>query len=486
MLFHTLLSPGTDNYFNQLAWTFHGSVDESVLQRAWQSVVDRHTSARTAFLWKQHTEPLQVVVPQAELPWRVLDWTSVSAEECEEGLEALLVRERALGFDLSCPPLMRVTLVRLPEGALRVIWNFHHLVLDGWSVGLFLQELFATHEALAAGTPRPAAPTPPYREYIAWLRRQDTVRTESFWRERLAGFGAPTPLPMDQAPLRSATGPQQELTLSLTAPETAALNHFAREHQLTLGTLLHASWALVLARYSGNEDVVFGSTVAGRPPELEGAESTIGLFINTLPVRARVSGEASVRTWLRRFQESLAEQRPHEHAALVQVQSWSELPRGTPLFESLLVVESYPVDASVHQSARHLDVRSLETFDQTSYPLTANVFPGDALRFLLQYDPQRFEAEAMQRLLGHWKTALASLISSAEQRLFEVSLMDEQERNQVVVEWNDTHLALPFEPCFPQLFEQQAARTPDTLAASCDDQARPTRYAPGTAASARS
>ncbi|MGZ6029742.1 MAG: non-ribosomal peptide synthetase, partial [Myxococcaceae bacterium] len=307
---------------------------------------------------------------------------------------------------------------------------------------------------------------------IAWLHRRDTRADESYWRSYLEGFSSPTPLPADTraAPPKGEHSPQHMLEVGLSAEATASLQAFARQHQLTAHTLAMAAWALVLSRYSGEQDVLFGNTVAGRPPELPGAEAMVGLFINSLPTRVRIpSATSPLLPWLQSLQARQVEQHQYEHSPLVQVQGWSQVPRGMPLFESLVVFENYPLDASV-LSASSLQVEDVRAFERTNYPLTLSVLPGAALRLRAVYDSPRFEHAAMERLLGQWRQALTALVAPTATRLGDVSLLSASERQQVVEEWNQTRADFPGEACIHHLFERQVALRPESIALEFGEQ----------------
>ncbi|QRN95172.1 non-ribosomal peptide synthase/polyketide synthase [Archangium violaceum] len=466
LLFHALLSPDSGVYVQHLAWSFHAPVRLDAFRRAWETVVERHPILRTAFLWENLPEPLQAVQDRVELPWREHDWRDTPPAELPARLKAFLHEDGTRGLELSRAPLLRLAVLRLPGEVLRFVWTFHHLLLDGWSMGLVLRELFESYEALAQGREPALRRTPPYRDYMAWLARQELSSAESFWREALAGFSAPTPLPGARPGRPEESGEVVERELHLPTEATTALNAFARQHQLTLNTLVQGAWALVLGRYAGTEDVVFGTTVAGRPPELPDVESMVGLFLNTLPVRVRLPAGERVLPWLRRIQARQLELGQREHLPLVRLQSWSELPPGTPLFESFLVFENYPVDASLKDRAGALDVRDLYGSDRTNYPLAATAVPHARLLLKLAYDTSRFAPDTIGRLLEHWRQVLEELVARPEQRLNELSLLSSAERHQLLVEWNDTRTELPPEPLAHRLFEALAARTPEAIAIS--------------------
>src|SRR6266850_834097 len=290
MLFHTLYAPESGVYVEQLTCILRGDLDATELGRAWQRVVNRHPVLRTAFVWEGVNEPVQIVHPRLELPIERLDWSALPPEDQERRLETYLETDRRRSFPLARAPLMRLALIRLSAEAHRFVWTHHHLLLDGWSVPLVMKEVFDHYSALREGRelhlPRPG----PYQAYVTWLKKQSLSEAEAYWRGKLTGFSAPTRLAVDRGETGMAGSREgyDEQQLKLSAATTSALNAWARTHHLTLNTLAQAAWAILLSRYSGDEDVVYGATVSGRPPDLPGVEAMVGLFINTLPVRVRV------------------------------------------------------------------------------------------------------------------------------------------------------------------------------------------------------
>ncbi|MBZ4423317.1 non-ribosomal peptide synthetase, partial [Myxococcus sp. RHSTA-1-4] len=464
MLFHTLAEPGSGVYVSQLAWTFGGTVDLDVFRRAWEAAVARHPLLRTSFVWDGLEEPLQVVHPSVALPWEEHDWRGVPESEQQARFEALSAGDRARGFDPLRAPLTRLTVVRLDEHVHRVLWTHHHLLMDGWSLGLLLQGLFSSYEELRAGRAPQQGEALAFRDYVAWLRRQPLERTEAYWRQALRGFTAPTPLPGLLPERARAVQSRAELRAPLSAEATSALQSFVRQHQLTPNAVVQAAWALVLSRHTGEDDVVFGATGSGRSAELPGIDRAVGLFINTLPVRTRVEEEARVLAWLKGLHAQQGEQRHHEHAPLVRIQGWSEVPRGAPLFQSLFVFENYPVDAAVKSARAELGIRDVSALEQTDMPLVAIIVPGPRMELRLAFDTARFEPGRLERLLKHWALAVEALVARPEARLGELSLLSEAERKQVLEEWSATASEYPRDATLPEVFSQVVARFPDNIA----------------------
>ena len=472
MLFHTLYAPTSGVYFEQFSCVLQGGMSVSAFKESWQRVIDRQTILRTAFMWEGLEKPLQVVRRKISLPWQQQDWRGVSELESQRRLNAFLEEDRNTGFDLSKAPLMRLALFRLTDDSYQFVWSFHHLLMDGWSMFLLLKEVFDLYDALSQGREPSLGPSYPYRDYIAWLQQQDISTAEAFWRETLKGFTTPTPLGVDKAPgiLPSQGEDYGKSHISVSASATVALQQLARKHQLTLNTFIQGAWALLLSRYTGKDDVVFGATTNGRPVSLPGVESMIGLFVNTLPLRVRLPKDAKVIPWLKEIQDRQIDGRQYDYSPLVQVQGWSEVTRGVPLFESIQVLENYPRDSMQWAEKGSIDLRNFHSFEKTNYPISIVGVPGPELMIEIWYDTRRFEGEMIERMLGHLKSLVESIASDPDQRLRTIGLLTEQERRQILYEWNDTTTLYERGTSIHELFERQVERTPDAAAVSCGEQ----------------
>ena len=332
--FHALRDPASTTYFEQSVLRIEGFLNREVFRRAWEEVTARHAILRTRIVWEGLEHPLQLVQPTVDLPWAEQDWRGSHVDGQQARLENFLDTDRVQGFDLTEAPLMRVTLLQVAENSVFFVWSFHHLILDRWSVDLLRQEVWSSYQNLVQGQPLVFNPLRPYREYLGWLQDQDLNTAEQYWRHLLSGFAEPTVLGVDQAPSariehQESEYDSEEVTLSETA--TAALSRWARQQQLTENTVVQGALAVLLSSYSGSEDVVFGTTVSGRSAaRLPGIESMVGLFINTLPVRVRVSPDHSLVGWLTELQEQHVTLREYEYTPLFEIQKWSEVSAGHP------------------------------------------------------------------------------------------------------------------------------------------------------------
>ncbi|MDY7096361.1 MAG: condensation domain-containing protein, partial [Acidobacteriota bacterium] len=333
MMFHTLHDPEDGPYIAQFQNVFPGDLDVDSFARAWARVAQRNPVLRTSYHWDDLEQPLQAVHAESEVPVDVRDWRELSAQEQAEALGEYLFEDRRRGFEFSSAPLLRFLLVRETDDRYRTVGTLHQSLFDGWSLPEVMEEFSTIYQSMTQALDPDLPDRRPYRDYIEWLTRQDQQAAQEYWQTTLAGFAEPTPLVYDRPADDSLPSIHGEQTHVLTAALTAELDTVARNHRLTLNTLVQGAWALLLARYSRTRDVVFGVTVSGRPPALEGVEQMIGLFINTLPLRVQLAPDAEVGSWLQKLQEQQAELGQYEYSSLADVQRWSDVGGGRALFD---------------------------------------------------------------------------------------------------------------------------------------------------------
>ncbi|WP_116201694.1 non-ribosomal peptide synthetase [Amycolatopsis circi] len=453
MVFHALSQPGERVYFQQVGFVLDGVDDLAALERAWQQVVDRTPVLRTRIAWEGVPEPVQVVQRQVPVPIARHDWRDRTPDERDQSWQDLLAADRAQGLDFTEMPLLRLAFARLSDTEVRVLWTFHHVLLDGWSVFGVLSDVFAAYSR--AELPE----RPPFRDYVAWLDRQDDAAAEEHWRRELGSLVAPARLPYDRAPAQAHTSRSSEW-LRVPVENSGRLRDFARRAGLTLNTVLQGAWALVLARLSGERDVCFGTTVSGRPVDLPGADDITGIFINTLPVRVTVTG-ADVTEWLAQLQSAQVESRRYGHLPLTKLQAWSGCSGG--LFDSIVVFENYPIDNASTPGLRLRDVDAAET---TNYPISVVASPGEQLTLDVGYDPDLFDTETAERITRQL-LAVLDAFSAGPGSLEDIDLLTEAERHRVLVDWNDTSQPPP-EDDLADLFAAQVRQAPEAVAVTGD------------------
>jgi surfactin family lipopeptide synthetase C len=464
MIFHSLYKPELSEYFEQISLTLNGALNVAIFEKAWQRVVDRNPPLRTSFHWEGLERAVQVVHRKVKVPLYLRDLRfQLPASQAEE-IQAFLRSDRVRRFDITQAPLMRLALFRLAEASYQFIIAFHHAILDGWSLNLVLKEFAQFQEAFYRQLYVDLPLTRPYAQYIGWLQQRDRGSSEIYWRRLLASYKGSVRMPIDRALGREQQSDSGagEHRFHLSRAKGVALQAFARQHGFTLNTLVQAAWSLLLNCYTGERDVAFGTVVSGRPPELEGVESMVGLFINTLPTRVDTSPNQHLLPWLRNLQGQQLESRQHEFNSLVQIHGWSEVPRDKPLFDTVLVFNNFPSYAPNHPNGSD-DGRVL-AFERLSDPLTLMVAPSGDLQFKLLYMTHRFEPRDIERMAGQFRVVLEAMVADSERRLGDLPLLSRAEREQILVEWNNTERNCGREINLVALFQQQVERTPESEA----------------------
>ncbi len=465
ILFHTIQSEASGVYVEQYSCTITGDLDSKAFHRAWELVVQRHPALRTFITWERRAQPLQIVRDSVKVPWTDLDWMESPFPAREARLKSQLEDDRRKGLDLAVAPLMHFTLIKLSPGTHRFIWTFHHIILDGWSMRLVFREVLGSYKAHKDGKELVLDPPRPYCDYIAWLGEQDLYSAEIFWIDRLSKFTEPTRFPPAiQRPRRwNSHTTYHRKHLSLSKSKTSEITSMAKNNGLTLNTLVMGAWALLLSRYSNQEDIIYGVTASGRMPSLSGIEKVIGLCINTLPMRIRLEREDVLLPWLNDVQRRLAEIREYEYTPLVNIKRWSEMPNDRPLFETILVFENHLV-AAVPEQLGNIDIGEVEYLEQSNYPLALLAVPSDNLEFIAVYDSTQFSEATITRMLLHLQNLLIDFTKSPESRILDLALLDEEERHDMLVEWNPNTTTLPESLCIHQLIERRVEQTPDATA----------------------
>ncbi|WP_249605195.1 non-ribosomal peptide synthetase [Chromobacterium sp. IRSSSOUMB001] len=454
LLFHALYDEReVDAYHVRNRFELRGVLDACRLRRAAEALLQRHPNLRSAFVYKGLAQPRQVVPREFELDWREEDLSGQNAAALDALLEADLRRR----FDPGKPPLLRFILVKLDAERHQLLWSFHHLLFDGWSMPILMDELFALYRQGESAALPPAAP---YRDYLAWLQQQDKAAAARAWAASLEALDEP-------AKLAAAAAGERQLTLSRQT-ETAPLQARARQLGVTLNTLLQAAWAILLARLSASDDVVFGVTVSGRPPELPGVERMVGLLINTVPLRLRLRPEETLAALLQRLQTQQAALIEHQHLSLAEIQ---QAAGRTELFDTLLVFESYPAlpgaaDGKVADGLALIPLGG-DGADTSHYPLSLCAVPGPELELRFGYRPDLFSADAVDGIARQLLELLRLIAEQPELPLSRLQPATPAQQDALAA-WNRTAAPLPA-ATLTQLLERQAELSPDAEALRFDE-----------------
>lgn len=453
MLFHALSEPHGGVDIEQLVFTLREPVEASRLRAAWERVVARHGILRTAFQAAAGGMQ-QTVHKSVALPFVVEDAPGMDAAAFATWLKA----DRARGFSMESAPLMRFHLFHRADDDWCLVWTFHHILLDGRSFPPLIREAFGFYDSPDA--PEPAAARS-YADFIAWHAALDHAASEKFWREQLKGFRAPTPLAIEGLGTLTAEREQGDAEVLLSAETTSTLIAFAAQNGVTLNTLVQAAWAILLHRYSGEEDVCFGATRACRRGTLDGAEVMVGLFINTVPVRTSVSADRTLTTLLHDLRAGWVAMRPHEHTPLARVQAGSEVPPGQPLFHTLVVFENYDLPSHFRDLGGPWERRELRLHEQTSFPICLAAYAGERLRLVAEYDRSRLDDALVRALLSHVRSLLEAMPLHAGGTIGDLTLLTGEEATAAMAA---NTRDFPVSETLHAQFSRQAALTPHSVA----------------------
>lgn len=443
ILYHALETPETDAYFYQRGFLLRGALSVPHFQRAWETVANRHAVLRSNYRWEGLNAPVQIVCKSATARIIEADWRGLGESEQWSGFDSLLQQERQQGFDFAAASHLRLRLIRVAQDAWWFVWSQHHIVLDGWSMGIVLRDVMQAYHAYQQGQPWRSTAAYVYSDYLRWLAKRDQAQAMDYWQQQLTGFDTPTPLPGGQLQGPSGYG---ELSCSLDAVTTRRIQEAAQNQGVTLNTLVQGAWALILGRYSGYRDigdisdVVFGITVSGRSAAVQGIEEWVGLLINTVPLRVRIPGNETVTAWLQQLQRQNFELQAYEDTPLHEIQRVSEVREGLGLFETILVFENYPLDEALLKQSDGLAIDLLEAHrphDRDDQP-GRNNFPLSVIAALHQekltlafsWRNDRVNENVVHALAEYMPPLIEQLATGSSLRLGDISLSVEPAQGQ--------------------------------------------------------
>ena len=466
MLYHTVSAEDSAAYNLQMAFTLEGYIDEKILEQSWQKIVKNYTALRTSFAWEKIKKPYQIVNREVDFTIENIDLSDLPEVEQKKQIDEFIKDDMLRPLKLNKPPLMRLSLIRQGAEKHQLIWTFSHIILEGWSAAIILAKTWQLYKDLTSDITSEPSPAIPYVDYINWLKKQDQNKAEKYWKENLKGFTTATQLPIDKVFASEVAQVTHIDNISAEIPidKTLELKAMARNNKLTLNTLVQGMWSILLSRYSGEEDIVFGGTVSGRPAELANVEHMVGMFVNTLPVRCKVSGNEQLIPWLQELQLNQAAMRQYEYSSLMQIKSNSELKGGQPLFNTLLVFENWLGEFSSGEILPGITISNIEIHETSDQPITLLVNLEEKISLLLRYDTNRFDKSDIEGLLKHYTVLLENVLSDSIRQISELSMLSARERQQILFDWNNTGTDYALNKTLSELFEAQVDKTPDNIA----------------------
>ncbi len=462
LLVESLANPGIGLYVEQVVLDLPGTLSPAAMARAWNLVVERHPILRTSFHWEGLERPVQVVHRNVRVRIAHNELRRVPRERREDAIGWFLKEDRARGFRFEEAPLLRVTMLQHGAAAHRVVVTLHHILLDGWSVGIVIDEVARIYRGLVDGVPWQLESARPFEDYIGWLREQDRVSAERYWRLMLGDLDGTPSL----SSLSPRTAPSRrrfdyaELERVLPQALGERIRGIARERRMTVNTAVLGAWSIILGAELGTDDVVVGAVVSGREVPIDRVDTIVGLCINTVPVRVRIRPDRPVGPWLDDLHAELLELRQFQHCALTDVHGWSGVPRGQPLFDSIFIFENH---ATLRSRSPGVSAVSGRAFERTNYPLTVlvGVVPDLSLKFL--YDRSVVEQETVSRLADELIHLLGEMTREPETPIGHLERMTDDERRRVLELGEGPIEPLSAEPVH-ELFARQTHRDPARIA----------------------
>nr|WP_255408056.1 non-ribosomal peptide synthase/polyketide synthase [Chitinophaga sp. MD30] len=468
MLFHTLYNPDSITYREQLSAEL-SLLDTGIFIRSWELLLDRFSILRSGFYVEDFSILVQCEYKKVPLPVTILDYSAMEEQQQQEAVRAYEQMDLQRGFDLENPPLMRISLIKTATAKYRLLWTYHHILLDGWSMPVLMEDLLDTYEALAAGKQVEVGPVDRYGDYIHYLGNLDGEATKTYWQQYLSTLTAPTLLPFigNAIDRTRAAGKQEVATLTLDNQLTTAVNSFAQKAHITQNTLMQGIWTILLSKYSGRQDVTFGVTVSGRPEDMPGVEQRVGLYINTLPLHQYLDEQQHINDWLLQLQEAQLQSREHQYTALKDIQGWIGITGD--LFDTLMVYENYPVNEVFNARHWQVKINDLRFHEQTNYPLSIIIAAADKIDIGFHYNSDLLQAYYVEQMLAHFKEILTQIISGTARQLRDIQVLTTAQQHQLLHTFNNTDAAYPEQETILSLFERQVKACQDNIALTFED-----------------
>ncbi len=457
MLFHGLYDEGAGGgYIEQFGCDLIGANLE-LLMDSWSAVIRHHSILRSAFYYDSFSVPVQCVYREITLPVEELDYRGMDEASMTLALQEYEAADRAIGFDFKSAPLMRLCLIRLEENRYRMLWTYHHIVFDGWSMPVLMEEFLDTYDLLVSEQDVPEASEDCYEDYIRYLEHRDKASEEQYWRGYLEGISHGTLLPFIRrtAERTKGGGEYGSLSLRLDSSATARLQSYAQSHRLTVNSLIQGIWALLLHKYTGDQEVLYGVVVSGRPDELPDVEQRVGMYINTLAFKAAFGQGQEIGSWLQSLQADQVSSRQYQYSALVDVQGWTGI-KGD-LFDSLLVFENYPVSKLISSKSWSLQVENVGVKEQTNYPMSIIVGGTEELSIKFNYNTELIEQEYVKAIRDQFEYVLQQVTDGQADTINDIRVLTAPQEEQLLIAFNKTTSEYPHDRSLASLFEEQAA-----------------------------
>lgn len=462
-LFHSLMDQKSTAYFEQMAIDIKGNLNVDLTHESWKKVSEKYEVLRTMVIGDFRI-PIQIILNNRSIEFSYIDLRNnvnkaIAIEEIKE-------QDRSRTFNLKKDHLFRVKLIQIEEGDFTLLISFHHIILDGWCSSILFSEFTEIYNKLSNGQNITLDKAPKYANYITWLDNINKEKSKKYWNSYLEGYTNLASIPQCQT--TSSKEQSKDYIFQLSKVETNSLEELARKQGVTLNSIVQTIWAIILSSYNNTNDIVFGSTVSGRPQNLPDVESMVGLFINSIPVRVNYNSESSFADVLKTVYEDSISSLPHHYTSLSDIQSDSGIHNS--LLDHIMVFENYPMDESLGDSSSSLfEVTKVEAFEQMNYDFGIMIYPGPQLGFCLKYNPAKYDFSSMERIASHIKTLTTEILLNIDKQINDLNMVSKEERNLLINSFNDTKAKYPVNKSVIDLFEEQALKNPDKNAINWGD-----------------
>ncbi|UCH98412.1 MAG: amino acid adenylation domain-containing protein [Candidatus Aminicenantes bacterium] len=426
--FYNQLSPGGSV---QIRISISGNLDLSLFERSINELFMRYDILRTTFVYEGVRVPIQIILKERQVEFLYQDLREkITNENKQSVIDEFAERDRMRSFDFKKDVLMRTAVLQTGDRDYEVTWSFHHILMDGWCVGILFEEFLVIYNHLGQNKPYKLPPRTPYREYIRWLMQQDKKEAEAYWKKYLEGYAKETSLPKQKGVKRDQKGYQFEReSFHFSEDKTSGLHLLAARSQVTVNTIIQAIWGILLSQYNREEDVVFGAVVSGRPSEITGVESMVGLFINTIPVRVSLKRGMTFQQLIHQVQEKAIRSEPYHYYPLARIQAGSILERN--LLDHILVFENYPLAEQVEGIVERtpnkaFDVLKVTEYTQPDYNFHVVISPGDSLGIEFRFNSLVYDRNFVKKIALHIEELVDTILNDGDIRLEDIGISDEK------------------------------------------------------------
>lgn len=467
--FHSEMHPEANTYFQQVSFVVNAELDPSRIKDCVHTLGERHDILRTIIIADGLETPMQMVLSNSHIGFQYIGQDAAKDLSCNTTLEAFKAKDREQGFDFSGNPLIRVSVLELSENRFFFVWSHHHILMDGWCIGLLAQEFFQAYyrdERNLALSTKP----PQYKRYLNWFAKYNTDEARSYWKNSLAGYDHVLTLPNSKSSSPDQSYLASSFTYDFGSELTETLNALAVRCQVTLSTIIQAAWAILLARHNGVDDVAFGVVASGRPHEIAEVEKIVGLFINTIPVRIQLESSATFQRLIVDTQRANLQSSIHQNYSLAEIQSLTSV--RNDLVNHIVIIDNYPADVLMdhlkHDDKQVNLVSDVSVFEQTNYDLNVNIDFHGNLRVIFNYNGNVFERDAIKKTAAQFRKILDQVANDPTIKLDDISILTDEDV-LLLKTFNSTQRDFPKEKSLVELFLETASRKPDAIAFVCDD-----------------